>query len=784
MASSNPSSTLLVGQALYFFNQNKLDESLLQWQKVIELDPNHKLAKEYIEKINTIQSRHTGNVTEYYSPETSQRAKILSIQQLMSREAENLAFSYIDKQIYDEAIAIWREMLKRNPEDTKINAYLALTFLKAGKYDQSLLQWQKILSYDPENVQAQAYEKLLSESTYEDLDNVARTLAMPRPQTSLLGEISDQQPAFIFEGLESSTIINTYITNGHVAKKDENTFHVGEKLKIKNRLYGDPLNIVVANDLYRSHGDTLNNVTTGSGVGSVEDGDYELFDRPRQATVQYYGKELQLLVVDIHSHYLFSKNPSHFVYQGIDYRGINLLYEKEKFRTKLMWGYMPFYEPRTSFSGAKRGSNQGTLNRLIGTRKRILFDRDYLYPREILGIDFRYELHPRYVIGAIFTKTEDHSHIKDISTFLPYTDNYLVSFTQSINFFPGKRIEDVTPKPEYVKGKHKENAARFFSYLKETFKWHVFQEFAYAWTDLDFDKSIPLYSNADLTTRSQNFDDWAIYTFSEMSLPKFHNQTLHQRIGPEFRNPQGFTYAQTVTYDRDYISSKSYYYPLDNFNVALNVSQLKSDLDKDLLIAEKDWRSAKLNVRWLPGGIWPNVTLGGKYDNYRSPDTSIYVANDWEMWAYTFGLNKEILGWDIFSNYKMTINDDDQDNFEKTFVNHFSVEAFKTIFPGIDLIFGHFFTEQDVNAPIPANFFDRDYNHTDITLNFDLWDTSYMSLLYSYLEDIDNFDTETVPEKAKVNSFSFTFGWPLYIRPDQEKDQYLDITPFFTVLVN
>ena len=443
-----------------------------------------------------------------------------------------------------------------------------------------------------------------------------------------------------------------------------------------------------------------------------------------------------------------------------------------------MWGFIPFYELRKGTTGSPRTS---VYERIIRQGEHVHFARDYFYPREITSVDFQYQLHPQYTFGGIFAHTDDHSSMKKISDRFPIQDNYIISFNQSFNIVPGKKIQIQTPLPIYRKDEPIRNVSRFIDYLSDEFKWYVFHEFAYSWNTAQVENSLPLYSREEVINSNEYFDDWATYVRSEMALPKIHSEIVYQRIQPNFRNTTGFTYANTITFDREMFESKTYFYPLDNLNFSWSSSTLRSNLNRDPDIAKKNWQSNKLNMRWLPdNNNLPDVSMDLVLENYQSSDSSEYVPNDWNLGSYCIGLTKNILDWDLHGIYKFTWSDDDQNVYNQTYYNFWAFEVFKTIYPGVDFSFGHFYKHEDANRPTSAWDFDRDYTHTDATFCFDLWDTSSLSLFYSYLIDEDNLYGN--PDKARVHELSATFGWPIYFR--NRFDHQIDINPYITCLVN
>ncbi|MCD6460719.1 polysaccharide biosynthesis/export family protein, partial [bacterium] len=734
--------------------------SLLTWYKILENDPDNQIANDYIKKIKKTKSRKL-NIAHEDINTINSRPVIFDTQTLIIKQNEIAAYKFFDIGEYDEAIAKLRYILKYYPLNIHARSLLALTLFKMQKVDHSLSEWENILEIDQNNIQAQTYQKILLNSTYNELQKMTDKIELPKDKRFI--QSTDKKPGLLFEGLENTLLFDGYFVNG--TSEDEHTLNIEKLTTLKMSINDTPIQFVMSNDFWRSHNDEW------------DQGDYELIYRNRQATLKIFGKELQILAGDISTHYLFSKNPSHFfVYPGVDYRGINVIFNSGKFRSKIMWGFIPYFEARKDIDGAPRVS---AFSRIRDNHKSLRFRRDYSYPREITCVDLSYDVNPQYRIGGIFAHTEDHSAIKKISNRMPISDNYVLSFNQSINLFPGKRVSAYSQTPEYEQGDYFQNIAKFFDYLKDNLKWHIYHEFAYSWHFEDQDNSLPIYTPEDKLHENLYLNDWATYVRSEFSLPKYHSQIIYQRINPFFRNLTGFTYANSITYDREYFESKSYFYPTDNLNFSTNISKLNSDLDNDPYISKKDWFSSKFNMRWLPGGWIPDVSMDLVYENYHSPDGSEFTPNDWNIGSYCLGLYKNIFDWDLHGIYKVSVYDDDRNDYNQTYENFFSFEIFKTIFEGVDLSAGHYFKDKDANRQIPAWDFDRDYNHTDVTLNFELWDTATLSFLYSYLIDEDNFNS---PTRNKVHAFSTTFGWPIYLT--NSKGHEIDIYPYITCITH
>ncbi len=770
VASETASLPLLTGQGMYLYSQNKLDKSLTVWNKIISIDPSNKTAIEYIEKISVGKNRKflvtTESLEELNKRPTSYDSKLIE-----TKQNEDAAFEYFEKANFDEAVGKWRKIIELYPKNTNYLSYLALTLFRQGKFDQSLSQWEKVLLIDPENTQAIAYIKILSNSSYNELRKIESTIRLPERKSK---EASiDRVAPFEYRGFEATIRFDGYFKNRTII--DESTVHLGETLKIKNSLYGKPLNLSVSNDLWRSHGDTI------SGVGTWGPEDYELFYRPRLHSLEYFGDKLQILVGDISSNFVLSENSNRHIYPGVDYRGINVILKTEKLRTKVLWGFIPFFEPRKTVNGAPRTA---IFNRIVDSNDDILFSRNYIHPREILAVDMQYEFHPRYVVGAFFSHSDDHSELHKISRLFPLSENYIVGFNQSITLFPGPTVRKEIIFPTLEKKEPIANVKKVFSFLKQNFRWYLYHEFNYSWLFSKVDKTVPIYSDDGNLSKNINLNGFATYVRSDMTLPRFYSELIYERIEPNFRNLGGFTYAQTVTYDREYLKSLTYFYPKDNLNFSLNMSKLLSDLENDRLIPKKDWKTAKFNMKWLPGGILPDISFDVVTENYKNSSMLVeHASRDWWLNSYSVGLYKNILDWDIHSIYKLTVHDDDENNFNQIYNNFFSVELFKTLSPGVDFSFGNFFTNVNVNRPVPYYGFDRDYNHTDVTFDFSLWDTASLSLFYSYLHDMDNFqEVGNENRKSRTHSMSATFGWPIYIR--DFLDHQLDIYPYITCLVN
>ncbi len=770
-ASQTTSLPLLTGQGIYFYTQNKLDKSLSIWNKIISIDPSNEVALNYIEKIKASKNRKFLVTTESIE-ESSKRPVSCDLKSIETKQNIDAAFTFFELGNFDESVGKWRKIIDLYPNNTNYISCLALTLFKQGKFDQSLSQWEKILTIDPENTQAIAYGKLLSESSYNELRRLSSTVKLPAKKSDKESSAKKIAP-FVYRGFETTIHFDTYTKNRTL--HDESTVHVGETLKIKNTLYDKPLNLSVANDLWRSHGDTI------PGVGTWEHNNYELFYRPRLHSLEYFGDQLQIRVGDISSNLWLNENPDRYIYPGVDYRGINVILKTKKLRTKVLWGFIPFFESRKTVNGARR---KAVFNRIVESGDNISFSRNYIYPREILAVDMQYKVHPRYVVGGFFSHSDDHSALHKISTLFPLSENYIVGFNQSITIFPGPRVGKTVPYPTLNKKEPIANVKKVFSYLKQNLRWYVYHEFDYSWLVSKVDKTVAIYSDEGGSSKNLHLNDFATYLRSDISLPKLYSELIYERVQPDFRNLGGFTYAQTVTYDREYLKSLTYYYPKDNLNFSLNVSKLLSDLDDDRLVPKKDWRTAKFNMRWLPGGLLPDISFDAITENYKNSSMDInYASKDWWLNSYSLGLYKNILDWDVHGIYKLTVHDDDRNNFNQIYNNFFSVELFKTLVPGIDFSFGNFFTNVDVNRPVPYYGFDRDCNHTDLTFDFSLWDTASLSLFYSYLHDVDNFqEVGNEQKKSKTHSMSATFGWPIYFKDCL--NHQVDIYPYVTCLVN
>jgi len=773
-AQSSGTLTLLTGKAIYLFNQNKLDESLIHINKILELDPQNKIAKDYYNKI--LQSKTSNSsVAETTNDPISKRPAVYDPEGTFSAfDADEMILKGLvafHNKDYEKSIKAFRDVLARDPANETARTYLALVLFKQEDFDRSLAEWKELRKINPENESARSYEKKLLDSTYDQLGKMTGSITLPKTVKKI--STTKDEP-LKFEGIESKTLFDVYSTDGLL--NDEDTIHVGEKLKIRTSLYDNPLDFTGANDFWRSHGDTR------LSIGSWESGDYELINRLRQLTMKYYSKEMQVMVGDISTNYLYSKNPNRFILPGVDFRGVDFVLDKETFRTKFLWGFVPRFEDRLPVSGATRDS---AFTRIVNSNESLRFSRNYFYPRELTAFDILLRLHPKYELGLFFSHTEDHSAVKKISQNFPFQDNYITGFSQSINFFPGKNVaESRKQMPEFEKGKNWNNFLAYTDYLKDNFKWYVFHEFNYGWLFQKIDNTQHIYTREDVLPRNLNFNDFATYLRSEMALPKWHNETIYQRIQPNFRNLGGFTYFQTVTYDREIIDSKSYFFPKDNLNFSFNASKTRANLNHNPLVGRENWQSGKMDMRWLPGGKMPDVLMDVSLENYKSSDGGEFVSNDWILGSYCLGLSKKVYDWDLNGQYKVTVSNDDRNDFNQAYINHFSFEAFKTFCEKIDFTLGHFFTDKNVCRPVAAWDYERDYNnHTDATLTFALWDTASLSLLYSYMLNNDNFqEVQDVTEDAKIHTLSATFGWPVYLK--NVFSHQLDLYPYIALIAN
>jgi len=771
-AQSNSSLSLLTGKAIYLYNQNKLDESLAHINQILQLDPNNKIAADYKDKIEKSKTSNS-SVAETCADPIDERPLVYDPAGTFNADEMILKglVEYHNNE-YDKSIRAFRDVLARDPANENARKYLALLLFKQGEFDKSLNEWKELLKYHPENQVALNYEAKLLDSTYEDLNKQIVNVTLPKAVKKIE---PTKKELLKFEGVESKTLFDVYSSDG--SNFDEDTIHVGEKFKIKTSLNDNPLDFIGANDFWRSHGDTR------ISVGSWDSGDYELMNRLRQVTIKYYSKEMQVMVGDISTNYYYSSNPNHFALPGVDFRGVDFILNlNENVRTKFIWGFVPVYESRFDVTGSTRNS---PFTRIVNSHDSLRFSRNYFYPREINAFDILLKIHPKYHLSFFFAHSEDHSAVKKISENIPYQDNYLTGFSQSINIFPGKKVTDVRKTmPEFEKGNHWNNFKMYVDYLRDNFKWYVFHEMDYSWLFQKIDNTRPIYTQEDVLSRNHSFNDYATYLRSEMALPKWHNETIYQHIRPNFRNIGGFTYFQTITYDRDITESKSYFFPKDNLNFSLNLSKTKANLNHNPLVAEENWHSGKMDMRWIPGGKMPDVLMDVSYENYKSPDGGDYVSNDWLLSSYCLGLSKNIHDWDLNGQYKITSSNDDRNDFNQAYINHFSFEAFKTFFDRVDFTFGHFFTDKNVVEPVAAWDYERDYNnHTDATLTFSLWDTASFSLLYSYMLNNDNFqEIQDVTEDAKMHTLSATFGWPVYFK--NVFSHQLDLYPYIALIAN
>ena len=146
-------------QGLMEYLSQNYEGSMNSWKKVLDLDPSHIKASIYIE--------HTKD-----SFEKTHKRQVLTSGKTQAREA-------FESENYPEAIRLWNEVLKYQPNDSEAQKALKQAqtlnnqknrqqligsfydegidlFFKA-KYAQSLQAWEQILNIDPNNEVAQNY---------------------------------------------------------------------------------------------------------------------------------------------------------------------------------------------------------------------------------------------------------------------------------------------------------------------------------------------------------------------------------------------------------------------------------------------------------------------------------------------------------------------------------------------------------------------------------------------------------------------------------------------------
>ncbi|MDO8730834.1 MAG: hypothetical protein Q7J69_06610 [Candidatus Omnitrophota bacterium] len=375
---------------------------------------------------------------------------------------------------------------------------------------------------------------------------------------------------------------------------------------------------------------------------------------------------------------------------------------------------------------------------------------EYIYPRTVLGARDRWKIFDdRIRLGAGFVNTRDNGKIRTIDTANNVRDNFVYSLDQEMKLIP-----DV---------------------------WYLKTAQAYSTTDEDLND----YRFSDPT----KLKDTSFKAETLLIQPWARWTSRFERTGPEFRLlvdlPSGGVLNQkTITADRQLFENFVDLEPLGPFDLDLQASFNRNDLDRDDNVEEirQSWYSANLGIR-MPKG-WPRPRFRATMiDTVTVPGTQVRPAQSREVNLRSeLSHTHEGIHFTEFAQYETDHPSEDKDQFSAEEKWSLGTRAATTLLERI-LVSPHYtyrFTDttevrfiDNVHRFQPV---DAVNHEAGISTSTRLWSTSSLGLAYTFLHGkLTNTDgLFLTPTEGHSGTANFT--WP-YTRHSWNKRRKLTVFP-------
>jgi len=129
-----------------FLSQGRLDEAMIQYQKVLSFWPESDEALGGVANILFQKGQIDEAIVQYQ--------KALQSNPDFAGAHNNLGFCYLQKGHLDEAIAQYQSAVKLRPDDADYHKGLANALSRAGRADESILEYKKALEIKPDYAEA------------------------------------------------------------------------------------------------------------------------------------------------------------------------------------------------------------------------------------------------------------------------------------------------------------------------------------------------------------------------------------------------------------------------------------------------------------------------------------------------------------------------------------------------------------------------------------------------------------------------------------------------------
>ncbi|MBL7019899.1 MAG: tetratricopeptide repeat protein [Nitrospinaceae bacterium] len=174
----------LLSRGLQFFGEEKYENAITEFSKVIKNNPADKDAYYYL-GLTLLR-------TEKYSEAVAPLKKVLELDPQYKGARRNLGIAYLHLESNELAIQQFKKSIDQDPQDASAYFYLGRVFQQKKWYKESLIHFQTVLSLDPGMEQISLFQigvAYLELGQKEDA-KLALTLALERdPESDIAGEI-------------------------------------------------------------------------------------------------------------------------------------------------------------------------------------------------------------------------------------------------------------------------------------------------------------------------------------------------------------------------------------------------------------------------------------------------------------------------------------------------------------------------------------------------------------------------------------------------------------------
>jgi tetratricopeptide (TPR) repeat protein len=176
-----------LSRGLQLFNEQKYENALTEFEKVIKNDPLNKEAY-YYRGLTFLK-------VEKYSEAITPFKKVLELDPKYSGARRNLGIAYLNLQFNDLALQDLTKSIDQDPHDADAYFYLGRVFQQKEQYQESLIYFQTVLSLDPDLEQVALFQIGLAyvQLGQKEDAKLALTLALEKdPQSNIAEEVENR----------------------------------------------------------------------------------------------------------------------------------------------------------------------------------------------------------------------------------------------------------------------------------------------------------------------------------------------------------------------------------------------------------------------------------------------------------------------------------------------------------------------------------------------------------------------------------------------------------------